>query len=223
MYQLIKNNHNYLLYSDEKIETLEEDKVLLINGVLCRTELRKGQVVSRHLAGGATIDICKTECVKVIASLNEIQGIPLLTFTDEVAKVVGYVDVMGLSKKWFDILSKKIQPRELSLYNKYTESFRASFESGYNRCLQDNKDRLYTLLDLRHAYEEGLDEGYGREELSYETPMLIDMYAEKIINQKKQWNVEIEMEEHALPMPNIHVTEYHPKVTNNTIKVISIK
>jgi len=39
----------------------------LINGILCKTEMRERKVVSRQLRGGATMDICKTEYLEIIA------------------------------------------------------------------------------------------------------------------------------------------------------------
>ena len=59
--------HIYIT-SDEEIKA---NVYALINGVLCKTEIKEGKIVSRQLNGGATMDICKTEYLEIILTTNQ--------------------------------------------------------------------------------------------------------------------------------------------------------
>ncbi len=145
-----------------------------------------------------------------------------ITFTDEVALEIGYVDMLKKCNEIYDM-----HPNNIELYgdSESKNTYQAGVVDGYLQAKEDNKDKVYTLRDLRNAYEEGLSEGYEREELSYETPMLIDMYADKVRKDKTQWQVEIEMENYSKPEDGhsaVH-KDTRPKITNNSINVIAIK
>jgi hypothetical protein len=58
--------HIYIT-SDEEITA---NVYALINGVLCKTEIKEGKIVSRQLSGGATMDICKTEYLEIILTTD---------------------------------------------------------------------------------------------------------------------------------------------------------
>jgi hypothetical protein len=60
-------NQNIYITNDEEIKA---NVYALINGVLCKTEIKEGKIVSRQLSGGATMDICKTEYLEVILTDN---------------------------------------------------------------------------------------------------------------------------------------------------------
>ena len=60
------NQHIYIT-SDEEIKA---NVYALINGVLCKTEIKEGKIVSRQLSGGATMDICKTEYLEIILTTD---------------------------------------------------------------------------------------------------------------------------------------------------------
>jgi hypothetical protein len=59
--------HIYII-SDEEIKP---NVYALINKVLCKTELLEGRIVSRQLAGGATMDICKSEYLEIILTTDK--------------------------------------------------------------------------------------------------------------------------------------------------------
>jgi hypothetical protein len=54
--------------SDEEIKP---NVYALINGVLCKTDLLDGRIVSRQLTGGATMDICKSEYLEIILTTDQ--------------------------------------------------------------------------------------------------------------------------------------------------------
>ena len=58
---------NIYITSDEEIKA---NVYALINGVLCKTEIKGGKIVSRQLSGDATMDICKSEYLEVILTDN---------------------------------------------------------------------------------------------------------------------------------------------------------
>ena len=62
----IRPQHLYIT-SDEEIKP---NTYCLINGVLCKTEIREGKIVSRQLTGGATMDICKSEYLEIILTTD---------------------------------------------------------------------------------------------------------------------------------------------------------
>jgi hypothetical protein len=59
---------NIYITSDEEIKP---NTYCLINGVLCKTEIREGKIVSRQLTGGATMDICKSEYLEIILTTDD--------------------------------------------------------------------------------------------------------------------------------------------------------
>lgn len=61
---VIENVEYYV--SEAPVTELKLNQLYLINKVLCKTELRDGEIVSRQLTGGGTMDICKTECELIV-------------------------------------------------------------------------------------------------------------------------------------------------------------
>ena len=59
---------NIYITSDEEIKP---NTYCLINGVLCKTEIREGKIVSRQLTGGGTMDICKSEYLEIILTTDD--------------------------------------------------------------------------------------------------------------------------------------------------------
>ena len=64
---LCKNQHIYITTDEE----IKPNTYCLINGVLCKTEIREGKIVSRQLTGGATMDICKSEYLEIILTTDQ--------------------------------------------------------------------------------------------------------------------------------------------------------
>jgi len=209
-FKIIKTDTNYILEQIEEIQkgSFAHKDIASLNGK-CRHDTDMDGDCPYH----------KNGCPK----LSE------MTFTDEVAEVVGYVDIIKKCDEIYDM-----HPNNLDVYEdaESKNTYKAGVWDGYTQALLDNKDMVYTEADMRKAFRMGSKFAHGYE-VSERT------YNKFTGNQKPNeevdentfiksltptsWQVEIEMEEHALTMPNIHVKEYCPKVTNNTIKVISIK
>jgi hypothetical protein len=62
------NNQHIYITSDKEIKA---NVYALINGVLCKTEIKEGKIVSGQLSGGATMDICKTEYLEIILTTDQ--------------------------------------------------------------------------------------------------------------------------------------------------------
>jgi hypothetical protein len=67
---VFKDCKYYHIYITSDVE-IKENVYCLINGVLCKTELLDGRIVSRQLNGGATMDICKSEYSEIILTTDQ--------------------------------------------------------------------------------------------------------------------------------------------------------
>ena len=216
-FKIIKTDTNYILEQIEEIQkgSFAHKDIASLNGK-CRHDTDMDGDCPYH----------KNGCPK----LSE------MTFTDEVAKVVGAVDLDAKAEKsWREGLEEFI-PMPLS--------YKESFILGYAQAINDNKDRVYTEYDMRKAFRMGSKFAHGYE-VSERT------YNKFTGNQKPNeevdentfiksltptsWNVEIETQQEYLAdnkwvkQPSIKFkdkllkTRLVPEVTSNTIKVISIK
>lgn len=174
-------------------------------------------------------DRCKPEITKnwikmseelpyeILASTEPIKHIPLLEFTPEVASELGIVDLDKLAE-----FSSERQEATYTVQHKVT--YQHGFIDGYRYHKEQTKDKLYTREDMDRCWEQAIQTVTGADDFpmggnTFKYPTK-DEYISQLHSQ--QWNVEIEMEEYALPMPNIHVKEYRPKITNNTITITKI-
>jgi len=78
----IQDNESYLNIHITSNNDIKPTVYCLINGVICKTELRDKKVVSRLLSGGGTMDICKSEYSEIILTTDKdlikdgVQAIP---------------------------------------------------------------------------------------------------------------------------------------------------
>lgn len=82
------------------------------------------------------------ECNKLILSQNPEHNIPTITFSDEVSKELGIVDV-----------KKIVQNKVEKIYQKYIskdllEDYVTLAEMGYNQCLANNVNKKFTKDDM---------------------------------------------------------------------------
>jgi hypothetical protein len=89
----VKRNKQHI-YITNDVE-IKANVYALINGVLCKTELLEGKIVSRRLDSGGTMDICKSEYFEII----------LTTDQDLIADGVQAIDDEFL--EWFKQFKKK--------------------------------------------------------------------------------------------------------------------
>jgi hypothetical protein len=112
---LLRGYHVYITYDEE----IKPNTYCLINGVLCKTEIREGKIVSRQLTGGGTMDICKSEYLEIILTtdpdliadgVQEIDGDFLEQFVQN--PTCEEVDILKLPSinGWSYIIMKRVLP-----------------------------------------------------------------------------------------------------------------
>jgi hypothetical protein len=147
-------------------------------------------------------------CKNLIASQNPEHNLPIITFSDEVAEKLGIVDV---EEKANDATDKKGYGKEEG------GEYKDGWEDGYNQCLSNNKDKQFTLEQIRVLTNSVL------EFISHHEPEEFDNWFNKKLQRltKTEWDVELEMEQYT---QNFHKDIWYnrPKITNNSIKVIKL-
>jgi len=118
-------------------------------------------------------------------------------------EIFGVIDVEKLAeenakfKENFVIESSQVAP------------YRLGFRNGYNKAMELNKDKLFTLEDIRIAIV------YGEKHRDMDAGKIpYQPFFEFLSSLQKptEIEVEIEMEENCMPMPNIHQKIYLPKL-----------
>lgn len=90
----------------------------------------------------------KNNCWKVIASQNSEHNLPTITFSDEVVKELGIVDVEEFIKDEFGFDDEMLKEWEESLSgNKYADY--GNILNLVEKALSDNKDKLFTLEQVK--------------------------------------------------------------------------
>jgi hypothetical protein len=146
---LIKiNDNHYIVVDDSEIE--EGDWYLTFLNRKVIGEPRKCEDDSY------SFDNCKRIIYSTDINNNEIWYVPL----SEVKELVGEVD-MDLLSCYFLLDGQKIYTAFLSDHNSQTAlgGFLRGTIHGYNRCLEDNKDKKYTLNDIALAFRAGIEHG----------------------------------------------------------------
>jgi hypothetical protein len=161
---------------------------------------------------------------KILFSQNPEHNLPTITFSEEVAKELGIVDVEKLAYNWlYDI-------EEENLIRKYPlKPMEFGYIKAYNQCLSDNADKKFTLEDIKKAIKYGQDFAFGctnssdymtNEELK-NGEQSEEEFIQSLTKQEYFCELEMELVEECLPMPNIHVKtgKYQPKIINNSVFV----
>lgn len=90
----------------------------------------------------------------------------------------------------------------------------AGFKIGFNKCLELNKDKLYTLDEVINAYKKGCNVRYERE-----GEAVLEKEFIQSLQPKTEFEIEIELDnDYEESMGDISI----PKITNNSIKIIKI-
>ena len=182
-YKLIKLEQGYIIVSDEKIK----DGDTIIYPI-------KTIIPVQYLGG----DLIGTE-LKVIAS-TFIPELPTIDFNN-LEEEFGIVDAEKLANLLTDNEG----------YSKDEGGeFKNGIEIGFNKCLELNKDKLYTEEDLKaafsfYAFASSSQQPYNEDEL-------VDTFNEftQSLQPKTEWDIKIEL------------SIYKPKIVDNKIKIIKI-
>ncbi|MEK6884237.1 MAG: hypothetical protein AABY22_31695 [Nanoarchaeota archaeon] len=92
-----ENGKETLIISNEKVTSLEIDKIYLSNRVLIKTEIFEGKIVQRRFdKKGSTMDICLSEIDSIVASSVKIDtSIPLINKNQYESIVKAYESMGG--------------------------------------------------------------------------------------------------------------------------------
>lgn len=133
-------------YWDDLVSSWKNVGILKMNGYADGNSTKK--VISSYV--GTTTPIqCSN---RLIASNNPEHNLPSITFSEEVAKELGEVDIEKLAI--------------LHIFNKlpkdnYHNDLIAKYVEGYNQCKEDNKEKKYTEEDLMEAFYQGRGKSGG--------------------------------------------------------------
>lgn len=160
---------------------------------------------------------------KVLFSQNPEHNLHSITFNEEVSKELGIVDVEKLKRNY---TAKRYENSD----NKAWFNQRAceiDFKGGYNQCLSDNKDKLFTLEQLKQAIFLG--------QMSIANPKGRDFgdnfesTCENIIQSLTKQEYEVELEMNSPYFDTEYQEEMHrnpseiePLIINNSVKVIKL-
>jgi hypothetical protein len=150
-------------------EEIKANVYALINGVLCKTEIKEGKIVSRQLSGGATMDICKSEYLEVILTDNK----------DLINDGVQKIDNEFL--EWF----VKNQSCEFVEVNKMCYGALTGFSnSGYKIIIpkKEQNKQMYSEEDMREAFENGVASGKYQQEYGLKGSMDFNYFIEQFKN-----------------------------------------
>lgn len=231
-YKLIKINSYWIIVSDET----KENTLLVCN----HNKNPDGSVYYNFYNdfGMANKECCKT----VLFSSNPEHNLPSITFSDEVAKELGIVDVRKIVQNKVEKIYQKYIPKDM------LDDYITLAELGYNQALSDNKDKLFTLEQLEIAIHNArIRKPSEKSAYSYQTEFGdFKLTSEEVIQSltKQEFEVDLEMdykgsichsckqlgnhdEYEGEDCPNCHNYTtydhiYEPKITNNSIKVIKL-
>lgn len=145
--------------------------------------------------------------------------LPTITFSDEVAKELGIVDI---SKKAIEYCKKRFN-------NQDWEEHYYTYVDSYNQFLSDNADKRFTLEDIAVAFEAGRTFEVSKHESANQIEYIQSLT-------KEEYFCELEMEtvvdkkarEEAIRNrkdgENAWIIEYikQPKITNNSVTIKKI-
>lgn len=97
--------------------------------------------------------------------------------------------------------------------NKYGEGYYPDIEQAYNQCKEDNKDKVFTEMDILKAIAFGFSICKKENRAPFNKEQLD--FIKSLSKEKTEWNVEIEMENN---QPKIH--QHNGKDAVKIIKVL---
>ena len=176
-YKLIKLDQGFILVSDET--------PIIDDFALYGKYIRK--VDNTFNQPGMDWNALNTR--KIIAS-NFIFELPLIDFNG-LEEEFGIPDVEKICESEFHIKN----PSDETLWKK------ALWKDGFNKCLELNKDKLYTLDQLRFIYNTGIHSTLG--ELNHDEEFNKVISFIQSLQPKSEWNVEVSKEKDLIKILNI--------------------
>jgi len=183
--KLIKLEQGYILVSKE--QPVDGDFSMHPNGTIGIIETALAIAIFKETDEGSYVEDCK----KIIAStfISELPGVDFNGFEEEFG-IVSY----------HKLYNEDIKKYNISYSSNNSDTY-LGFNLGFDKCLELDKDKLYTLQDLKDAFESG--EHYGRTWSEfYNTDSVSRDLAERVedfngfiqlLQPKTEWDVEVEM------------------------------
>lgn len=139
-------------YWDDLVSSWKNVGILKMNGYADGNSTKK--VISSYV--GTTTPIqCSN---RLIASNNPEHNLPSITFSEEVAKELGEVDVEQKAYSWL----YEEETEEMVRFKRYPlVPMEYGYINGYNQCKEDNKEKKYTEEDLMEAFYQGRGKSGG--------------------------------------------------------------
>lgn len=160
---------------------------------------------------------------KVLFSQNPDHKLPNITFSEEVAKELGEVDIE----------QKALEAIPIGDEDTYFD--RLEWIKGYNQCKEDNKEKKYTEENLKFHINEFMefcgknyhyDAHFGWYEIGNpghrpNNSTLVDEYVQSL---KQEYEVEIEMKADLQPIEDsgVNFCSLIPNIINNSITIIKL-
>lgn len=148
-------------------------------------------------------------CKKILASQNPEHNLPSITFSDEVAKEMGIVDIKKLADDWACKNGIKNAGVLVAHWSEWRE-VENIWKNGYNQALSDNKDKLFTEKQVKEAILKAWDD-------SEDTKNIYNIIQSLT---KKEYGCELEVYEPIKNSPS--EVDRFIKITNNSVKVIKL-
>ncbi len=182
---------------------------------------------------------CYQFCKKTLPKEYYLNEVIASTFIDELPDIdfnnleeeFGIITVEELVLKEFPIYKKDIWEEDGLAYNEdIHKDYREGYIKGFNKCLELNKDKLYTEENLREAIAESwvtCEDNEDKETFTQVFNRIIQS-----LQPKTEWDIEIELETKCYcghtsycecgELENKPFVQ-RPKINNNQIKILKIK
>ena len=184
-YKLIKLDQGFILVSKE--QPVDGDFSIHPNGTIGIIETALAIAIFKETDEGSYVEDCK----KIIAStfISELPGIDFNGFEEEFG-IVSY----------HKLYNEDIKKYNISYSSNNSDTY-LGFNLGFDTCLELNKDKLYTLDDLKDAFNAGNAGSGGSTYNRIRKYNGVDEYLqtfliwnnEKGYLPKTEWDVEVEM------------------------------
>lgn len=185
-FKLIKLKEGYIIVSDKEIKEAD----IHIN-LLTKEIERASKNLSKNFIGNSNFNFSVRKQYKKIIASNFIPELPNIDFND-LEEEFGIVCVEKLAKEANGYLPYARDTKGVA--------FNEGFIEGFNKCLELNKDKLYTAEQMKDAFESG--ENYGKTWSEfYNTDSVSRLAAERTENfnnfiqslqPKTEWDIEVE-------------------------------
>ena len=173
---------------------------------------------------------------KLIASQNPDHKLPNITFSEEVAKELGEVDVEKLAEtntylKFDRVITGEIENVKRKMFGRMYNY--KGFIDGYNQCKEDNKEKKYTEENLMEAFYQGRGKSGGSSHMRTFKYHSFEDYIQSL--NKQEYKVEIATKSVCGDNSCLRMklngenssccgasVKQVPKITNNSITIIKL-